>query len=231
MALKTISKRNISDVVYEQLMENLIAGEWKPGDKIPSENELAAQLQVSRISVRSALQRLSSLGLVESRQGEGTFVCEFSGAQYANNLIPLVVFERSDMQDLMEFRNILDSEIAALAALRATDTDIALLHQNYQRHMSAEGDVTKCADYDSEFHCLLAAATHNALFHKVYQVFQPVFRKNMHQIVSIMGVSGARVNHAAILAAVEQHDPDAARAAMQTHVQETISSVWDHSDS
>ena len=231
MALKTISKRNISDVVYEQLMENLIAGEWKPGDKLPSENELAAQLQVSRISVRSALQRLSSLGLVESRQGEGTFVCEFSGAQYANNLIPLVVFERSDMQDLMEFRNILDSEIAALAALRATDTDIALLHQNYQRHMAAEGDVTKCADYDSEFHCLLAAATHNALFHKVYQVFQPVFRKNMHQIVSIMGVSGARVNHAAILAAVEQHDPDAARAAMQTHVQETISSVWDHSDS
>ena len=231
MALKTISKRNISDVVYEQLMENLIAGEWKPGDKIPSENELAAQLQVSRISVRSALQRLSSLGLVESRQGEGTFVCEFSGAQYANNIIPLVVFERSDMQDLMEFRNILDSEIAALAALRATDTDIALLHQNYQRHMAAEGDVTKCADYDSEFHCLLAAATHNALFHKVYQVFQPVFRKNMHQIVSIMGVSGARVNHAAILAAVEQHDPDAARAAMQTHVQETISSVWDHSDS
>ena len=231
MALKTISKRNISDVVYEQLMENLIAGEWKPGDKIPSENELAAQLQVSRISVRSALQRLSSLGLVESRQGEGTFVCEFSGAQYANNLIPLVVFERSDMQDLMEFRNFLDSEIAALAALRATDTDIALLHQNYQRHMAAEGDVTKCADYDSEFHCLLAAATHNALFHKVYQVFQPVFRKNMHQIVSIMGVSGARVNHAAILAAVEQHDPDAARAAMQTHVQETISSVWDHSDS
>lgn len=231
MALKTISKRNISDVVYEQLMENLIAGEWKPGDKIPSENELAAQLQVSRISVRSALQRLSSLGLVESRQGEGTFVCEFSGAQYANNLIPLVVFERSDMQDLMEFRNILDSEIAALAALRATDTDIALLHQNYQRHMAAEGDVTKCADYDSEFHCLLAAATHNALFHKVYQVFQPVFRKNMHQIVSIMGVSGARVNHAAILAAVEQHNPEAARAAMQTHVQETISSVWDHSDS
>ena len=231
MALKTISKRNISDVVYEQLMENLIAGEWKPGDKLPSENELAAQLQVSRISVRSALQRLSSLGLVESRQGEGTFVCEFSGAQYANNLIPLVVFERSNMQDLMEFRNILDSEIAALAALRATDTDIALLHQNYQRHMSAEGDVTKCADYDSEFHCLLAAATHNALFHKVYQVFQPVFRKNMHQIVSIMGVSGARVNHAAILAAVEQHDPEAARAAMQTHVQETISSVWDHSDS
>lgn len=231
MALKTISKQNISDVVYEQLMENLIAGEWKPGDKLPSENELAAQLQVSRISVRSALQRLSSLGLVESRQGEGTFVCEFSGAQYANNLIPLVVFERSDMQDLMEFRNILDSEIAALAALRATDTDIALLHQNYQRHMAAEGDVTKCADYDSEFHCLLAAATHNALFHKVYQVFQPVFRKNMHQIVSIMGVSGARVNHAAILAAVEQHDPEAARAAMQTHVQETISSVWDHSDS
>ena len=231
MALKTISKQNISDVIYEQLMENLIAGEWKPGDKIPSENELAAQLQVSRISVRSALQRLSSLGLVESRQGEGTFVCEFSGAQYANNLIPLIVFERSDMQDLMEFRNILDSEIAALAALRATDTDIALLHQNYQRHMAAEGDVTKCADYDSEFHCLLAAATHNALFHKVYQVFQPVFRKNMHQIVSIMGVSGARVNHAAILAAVEQHDPEAARAAMQTHVQETISSVWDHSDS
>ena len=231
MALKTISKQNISDVVYEQLMENLIAGEWKPGDKLPSENELAAQLQVSRISVRSALQRLSSLGLVESRQGEGTFVCEFSGAQYANNLIPLVVFERSDMQDLMEFRNILDSEIAALAAMRATDTDIALLHQNYQRHMAAEGDVTKCADYDSEFHCLLAAATHNALFHKVYQVFQPVFRKNMHQIVSIMGVSGARVNHAAILAAVEQHDPEAARAAMQTHVQETISSVWDHSDS
>ena len=71
MALSTIRKRNISNEVYGRFMNAIASGEWAPGSKIPSENELASTLGVSRVSVRSALHKLTSLGLVESRQGEG----------------------------------------------------------------------------------------------------------------------------------------------------------------
>ena len=63
------------DIVYKQLLDNIKAGVWKSGDKLPTENELSKELNVSRVTIRAALQRLRSIGLVESKHGKGTFVC------------------------------------------------------------------------------------------------------------------------------------------------------------
>ena len=85
----------VSDIVFDQLKEMIVTQEWAPGDKIPSENEIAQMMSVSRVSVRSALQRLASIGIIESRQGEGTFVREYSTSRQLEHLKNFVKYKKS----------------------------------------------------------------------------------------------------------------------------------------
>ena len=116
MALQKIVKQSVSDAVYQQFLDAIMDGTWKPEERIPSETELAAGLGVSRVTIRGALQRLEGLKLIERRQGDGTFVREITGEQYADSLLPVVALGNYDLRNLMEFREILDCEVAALAA-------------------------------------------------------------------------------------------------------------------
>ena len=222
MPLKNIERRSVSDMVYEQLMDALRSGEWKAGEKIPSENELASALNVSRMSFRTALQRLSALGLIESRQGDGTFVCEFTGAQYANSLVPITLTGTTQMEYLMEFRKILDCEIAALAAQKADETVVEALRENYRKHKELSQDLERSAEMDAEFHFMLAKATQNPLIIQVYNVFMRVFEMNMREIVQRMGTSGAMKYHREVIEAIERKDASAARKIMFAHIEDTI---------
>ena len=222
MPLKNIERRNVSDMVYEQFMDALRSGEWRAGEKIPSENELASALNVSRMSIRTALQRLSALGLIESRQGDGTFVCEFTGAQYANSLVPITLTGSAQMEHLMEFRKILDCEIAALAAQKADEATVEALRENYRKHKELAHDLEGSAEMDAEFHFMLAKATQNPLIIQVYTVFMKVFEMNMREIVRKMGSSGAMKFHREIIDAIAEKDASAARKIMAAHIEDTI---------
>jgi len=227
MALQSVRKQNIGDLVYNQFMDALVSGEWKPGERIPSEHELSERLKVSRISVRGALQKLVALGLIESRQGEGTFVCQLNGAQFANNLVPLAVLGDTSLQHLLEFRAIIDCEIAALAAVRATDSVIQQLKENYQAQMSILNDHELTAYYDMEFHSLLACASENPLIIQTYTVFKDVFNKSMYDVIEVTRGSGADIYHARIIQAIEKRDAVRAREEMHQHIQDTMNSVLD----
>ena len=89
--LKRVKRKSVSSQVYEQLKAQVLHRVWLPGTKIPSENLLPHQLGVSRVSVREGLQRLVSLGLLETRHGEGTFVCEYDAGTSMNALLPMLV--------------------------------------------------------------------------------------------------------------------------------------------
>ena len=117
MALKKIKKQNISDIVFEQLQEQIMAGTWAPGEKIPSETALSEQLGVSRITIRNAFQRLISLGLIEARQGGGTFVKDYSSADALNYIQPLLAFAKPDINYFLEFRAVMEKEGAERAAV------------------------------------------------------------------------------------------------------------------
>jgi GntR family transcriptional repressor for pyruvate dehydrogenase complex len=225
LALKSIRKQNIGDVVYEQFMNAIVSGEWEQGEKIPSENELAATLGVSRVSVRSALNKLGSLGLVESRQGEGTFICKFSGAQYINNLVPIIVLSKPDLKNLLEFRMIFDCEMAGLAAQRADSEIIELMKSNIKEHKRLKGEVKKAAECDLEFHYLIAQATGNPLLIQVYRVLKDVLVYALYDIVESMGTSNALVFHQHILNAIEAGDASRARKVMMRHVLDTMDGV------
>lgn len=225
MALASIPKQKIGDMVFQQFRDTIARGEWSVGQKIPSETELATQLGVSRASVRSALQRLASLGLVESRQGEGTFVRKFSGTLLFNALLPMLTVSRPSMDALLEFRLILDKEMASLAALRARQDQIDAMWTNLAQHLLCQDDFAKAALCDLEFHCLIAGATGNPLLIQVYAILREVLQSALYDIVAVMGTTNALYYHRRIIQAVEMHDTALAAQAMLDHVRDTITST------
>src|SRR6056297_2353173 len=125
--LKKINKQSIQEEVFEQLKQNIISGDWLPETRLPSEDQLAKKLSVSRITIRSALHRLSALGLVESRHGEGTFVRKYSTDSYMDSLINLIVLDKKDINELLEMRRVLEVGIVGIATERVTENDLESL--------------------------------------------------------------------------------------------------------
>ena len=224
MAISKVKKRNIGEEVYEQLEEAILSGDWPPGYKLPSETDLAEQMGVSRVTIRGALGRLSGLHLIERRQGDGTFVREISGAQIAEQILPLAAFGAKDLKNLMEFREIFESEVAALAAVRASDEEIEALRGNFRTHMKTV-NMQRRAEYDMEFHVLLAKISGNALLAQIYETFRPMFAQCMQTIVDTMGNDEAQPYHSALIEAIAAHDPAKARSLMREHIHRTVDAV------
>ena len=113
-SIRPIKKKNITEIVFQQLLNQIVSGYWAPGDKLPSENELCKMLNVSRISIRAALNRLNGLGMIETRQGEGSFIKLASADIILNPLLPKVLLEPMNMLHIMEYRKIIESGTVAL---------------------------------------------------------------------------------------------------------------------
>ncbi|MCC8164303.1 MAG: FadR family transcriptional regulator [Lachnospiraceae bacterium] len=221
-----VERKSVSDAVQDEVKRLITSGEWKAGTKIPSENELAAMMGVSRVSVRSALQRLSSLGLVESRQGGGTFVCELDGSQNLNTLVPFAMLSGENQKYMVEFRRIIESEAAYLVAVRSTEEDIRQFWEQWERYKRSEGRNSmseESIELDLEFHLMLLRSTRNPMFTQLGNILKDTIMENIRyawkQTKNNKGVS----SHEQIISAIEKHDPAAARSAMWDH----MDIVWD----
>ena len=220
-SIKSIEKKSVTKEVYSQLRNAIASGEWAIGEKLPSENELATQMGVSRISVRAAIQQLASIGLVESRQGEGTFVCDLNGTQQLKRLIPAMTLTKTNLKNVLELRMVIEAKSAALAAERCTPEILTELKELYHRH-NETSDVEKSAELDAAFHYAIAKATENPLIEQVYSILFDSYSNGFREIVSAMGTERAMYFHGRIIQAIEDHDPNAASKIMDRHVKETI---------
>ncbi|HHV94830.1 MAG TPA: FadR family transcriptional regulator [Firmicutes bacterium] len=223
--MQPIKRESVADLVYEQILEQIVKGEWAPGTKIPSENELSRMLGVSRISIREAFQRLVSLGILETRQGDGTYVKEFSPGMYMNSLIPLLVLDPVDLKEVMEYRRIIEIETSGLAAERATQEDIDELQEIYARMQAATNDVAAFAAEDLNFHLAMAKASKNSLIIKVNQVVKNILSVSMSDIVSSLGTEAGLYYHKRLIDAVIQRDRELAKELMAEHIEGTILSL------
>ncbi|MEU8524891.1 MULTISPECIES: FadR/GntR family transcriptional regulator [Streptomyces] len=205
MALKAAGRVSLVDSVVEQLRAQLAGGEWAVGDRIPTEHELAEQLDVGRNTVREAVRVLVHAGLLESRQGNGTFVrstadphAVLSGMRHAGAL------------DVLELRVALEAEAARLAAVRRDDHDLLRLRAALAT-LREEGD--RDADADMTFHMAVVEATHNAAFTEVYRFFST----QVHEVL-VAALGDAEMPpvdidvHEALAGAIEAGDPEAAEA-------------------
>lgn len=226
--LKPIAKKPVQDEVFDQLKANIVSGNWKPGTRLPSEERLSKTLSVSRITIRAALHRLSALGLIESRHGDGTFVKHYSPENHLDSLVSLIVLDRRDILELLEIRQILEVAIAGLVAQRITDGQLKVLKSSFERMKTHSDDVEASANLDTEFHLYLADAAGNSIIRKIFMLISDVYESGMRGIKKIMGSGDALHYHALIVEAIEARNPERARKVMAEHIERTISAVKEH---
>jgi GntR family transcriptional repressor for pyruvate dehydrogenase complex len=219
--VKKIHRQSVASQVYEQLKRNIVNGIWTTGEKIPSENELVKMLGVSRISLREALKQLVSLGLLESRQGEGTFVKKLEADSYMSDLLPLMVLNRENIIELIKYREIIEVGAIALAVERADDSDIQALEENVKIHEQCKDVQEKAAQVDLEFHLLIAKASKNPFVIKANSIIKDIFHAVMEQIVEEMGTAPGLYYHKKMLTAIKERNKELAVSIMKEHLVNT----------
>jgi len=220
---KPIRPKKISEEIVTQIKALISEGELKPGERVPSERELASLLGVSRPSVREAIMVLEAMGLVESRQGGGTFVLSLTEASMADPLSSLVEKNPKMLYALAEVRMGLETWSAYLAAERATDDDIARMEELYQEMKRQASNGGWQPDIDAKFHYAITAAAHNTIQLHVLNTIQELFHTTI--MVALMEfyqkegyIALLMKHHLAILEAIRCHDAEAAREAMREHL-------------
>jgi GntR family transcriptional repressor for pyruvate dehydrogenase complex len=181
--IKKIVRDGVSDQVYNQLKENLAQGVWQPGEKIPSENQLVSLFGVSRASIRMAIQKMITLGMLESKVGDGTYVKVGGPSAYINELVSLGL-KPQDQIEIMEFRKALETEALKLATERATDEDIAELEAIHIRAREAheKKDVETYFKEDLKFHMQVFKMSKNSIFVTTVQTLGDVLFPHFYSV-------------------------------------------------
>lgn len=193
-------------------------GELHPGDQLPAERTLADQFQVSRASVREALRTLELLGIVETRAGGGTFVRQAGPDDLAKPLQALITRGHS-LADVIEFRGIVEPAIAALAATRVKDGQLAELRDLLARQEQKVSANQTYVDEDTRFHELIGDAAGNELLTTMLGVIWDVLRASREQWLQTNTRAHASLEaHRRIYDALARRDADAARTASAEHI-------------
>ncbi len=222
MALEAIPKQRISEAVLQQMKSMIARGEWKPGDKIPAEPVLAEMFGVSRLSVRDALQQLTSMGIVERKQGRGTFVRSFDGSQLVNEMLPMLMLDDTEMETMFEFRGMLECESSRLAALRASDEAIAGLRALNDQLDQLEMDPQREAECDYAFHLTIVKATGNKLLIQLYTLLREIIINSLITVKTKIGSKPGLQYHRLLVEAIAAHDQQAARDIMWKHMNSSL---------
>jgi GntR family transcriptional repressor for pyruvate dehydrogenase complex len=215
----------VSDVVMEELERMILEGSLRPGEKLPPERELAVQFEVSRPSLREALQKLEAKGLIYSRQGGGSYVTDTVERAFFDPLAEIMATSPEAHYDLLEFRHALEGISAYYAALRGTDADREVMKLRFKALCEAHAlkDSTVEAKADAEFHLAIAEAAHNAfLLHTLRALFGLLEKSIVSSLETLYSKEESREaipqQHTAMLEAILAGDPEEARQAVHTHL-------------
>lgn len=208
--------------IVEQIEKRILNGELKPEDKLPPERELSKQFGVSRTAVREAMKALTLKGLIVVHPGRGTFVTDDTSTAVRHSIDLLVRIGNEDnIRHLVEVREILEPEIASLAATRATDEHIAAMQEAVDAMDKAMDDPDAFIEADLDFHLTLAQGTDNALIPVLIDTLVDLLREHRKHAASVEGgLERGQPFHKIILDAVKNNDPDAARESMRAHLQQ-----------
>jgi GntR family transcriptional repressor for pyruvate dehydrogenase complex len=210
--------------IVDQISQKIIENEIQPGEQLPSERELAELFGVSRVAVREATKTLSTMGLIEIKQGVGTFVSLHPDKLISRSFSISLAMEKGSLFQLLELRRALETTTAMFAAERATDDDLEKMARYLNKMKSAVDrqsiEDTHAADF--EFHLAIAQATHNPFLIAMAEPTITLVKDGLRGIVGIVGpFERYRSEHESIYAAIRNRNPQQAFARMGEHIDET----------
>lgn len=219
-ALEAIPRNRIYTKVAEQLQAHII-NELKPGDMLPPERELVQMFGVSRSSIRDAIRRLETVGLLEPRQGVGTMVRDISAEAVVAPVASALLQKRKTINELLDVRMIIEPALARRAALHASAEQIAELTATLNRQEEKVHQGELATEEDSNFHYTIALAADSSVMLKLVHVLMDSLRELRERSLEVGGRQvKSLAAHRRILAAIKQGDAAAAEAAMRRHLLE-----------
>lgn len=222
-----IRANRLYEQIAEQIEKLILRGELRSGDRLPTERELAERFQASRTAVREAMKLLAQKGLVDMRPGRGTMVIDGTSQAMRHSLgLMMRLGQAGSSVNLVEVREILEPEIAALAAARATEEHIATMREAVEIMDASLDDADAFIAADNDFHRALAKGSGNALILALVDSIVDLLSEQRKQIFTVDGgPERGQFHHKAILEAIVQHDPEAARRAMYAHLRQVREDV------
>ena len=218
---------NTTDTVIQDLLERVRNGTWRAGQEIPSERQLIAELEVSRVPLREALSSLRALGVLETRAGSGTRVKKVDVDSISRLLPLLVTLEGSrTFEQVFELRLSIEPAAAAFAARRHDEADARALRELVDRF---RGDLAAgletAIETDLAFHVRIAEAARNPLFSVLMRTLAELLKHALTRSCEGDDVRRRRAveSHAAIADAILARDPDRARVEMEAHLRYSAS--------
>ncbi|MDX2454330.1 FadR/GntR family transcriptional regulator [Desulfosarcina sp.] len=220
--LKPIKPKRISDQVFDQLRELIFRGEFKAGEKILTERELAEAFGVSRTSVRDAINKLVVMGLLDQKQGQGTFV-RSPESKEKSILATMVKSQGASISDLLEVRMGLECNAAAMAASRAVEKDFQFMEKSIEEMQKEVKSGRLGTEADASFHMAIAYATNNPLqvfiMKNFYDFLFTGIKVNLEGLYKIpSNVDTILEQHTLIYQAIRKGNPEAAHRAMKQHI-------------
>src|SRR5215470_16840619 len=217
---RAVRTSRLYEQIVEQVEASILKGQLKPGDQLPAERDLAQRFGVSRTAVREAVKALREKGLVEAYSGRGTFVTDGTTEAVRQSLDLMVKIGHPDgSTHRAEVRAILEPEIAALAARRIQEPELATMREAVAVMDRAGQDPEAYIEADLDFHLALAEGAANPLILSLLDSIVGLLREQRLRIFRVPGgPDRGQFHHKKILEAVEKHDAEKAREAMRAHL-------------
>ncbi len=220
--IKPIKPKRISDQVFDQIRELIFRGTLKPGEKLMTERELAQAMNVSRTTIRDAIQRLVTMGMIVQKQGQGTFV-KLVDPGLENPLAKAMEAQNASLEDLLEVRMGLECNAAALAAKRADEADITAMSQSVDEMQTEIESGRLGTEADTAFHMAIAYAAKNPLHILIMRNFYDYLFLGIGENLACLYEDPKNIQeifrqHKSILAAIKARDPYKAYTVMNKHI-------------
>ena len=226
MSIQPIKRHGLTEEISFRILDLVQRGHFKPGDKLPPERELAEQLEVSRPSLREAMSSLAFMNVVEIRQGSGTYITSLEPDLLSENLEHIFTLGKSTVVHVMQCRNIVEPDCAALAAGKITPEQIEQLRAIALQTREHTDDLVEHAELDIQFHLLIVEAANNPLLKRFLSSITVLDRTARAKGLSNLpdGYRQERIrqayeDHIQVVKALESKDAEASRAAMKRHLE------------
>ncbi|WP_319370004.1 FadR/GntR family transcriptional regulator [uncultured Ilyobacter sp.] len=219
-----------SDVVFNYIEEKILNGEWKPGNKISTELQLVKDLNVSRMSVREAIEKLVALKLLTKKRGDGTYVNEITPGTNLQNLIPLLTMGKKSYMEILQIRTALD---VLCIDLFMKNWDLELVKQLEDLHykiLNSTIDDEKLLIYDKKFHKIISLGTKNTLLLDLNEILFHTLEFYAKSEYNKINTSKRLEEHGKILDAIKNKDSELAKLYMKRHIDETILKIKENSN-
>lgn len=221
--LVPVQKKRVYEDVSAQIRKQIEEGNWKEGDRIQGELELAKLFQVSRGSIREAIKSLQLAGILEAHSGQGTFVSSNAMQKIKDDHLTDMLNNAEYYDEILECRYIIESQAAYIAAKVCTEEDIRFLRDNYEKMMacSRDGQVDEVNRRGMEFHYYLVGLMKNEILSTFYDsLLQPLTdeRKEYSRDNDSSIIFQRHLEHARIIDAIEQHDAALSQKLMGQHL-------------